>query len=449
VTLLLVAALVCVPVLGRDLSVRLSPGAAEAQTVAATFSYIYDDNGNMVSRTDGTHSDTFSYDAENRLVATDVQIGPTAGSVTHSYDAEGIRTSRTENGRTTRYTVDKNRELAQVLVEIDERGTVATYTHGLDLLSQTRPSGGTRFYLYDGLGSTRQLTDAAGAVTDTYTYDAFGNVLAASGSTANVYLYRGEQLDPNVGFYYLRARYYAPAIGRFLTMDPFAGSVFDPASLHRYLYAGADPVNAHDPTGEFTLNDLLIAGAILGVFAGLGYATLGGWKGAAAGAVVGAIVVVTRGRILARRQAEQTQAAARAARALEERQAARFFKKEAQKRAKTTVEEAENAVQAGGTGTRSEARVESALQGLRNKSGAILVASSPAEREARAREVTGSILNEFGEDGCLAVELFVLHLELVTGELSPPLAPQADELFRVLRRALEVTGPSRGCRLAD
>jgi RHS repeat-associated protein len=86
-------------------------------------------------------------------------------------------------------------------------------------------------------------------VTDTYTYDAFGVLLASTGATPNVYLYTGEQLDPNVGFYYLRARYYDAAIGRFITIDPRQGNIFEPVSLHRYLYGGANPVNNRDPSG--------------------------------------------------------------------------------------------------------------------------------------------------------------------------------------------------------
>jgi RHS repeat-associated protein len=62
--------------------------------------------------------------------------------------------------------------------------------------------------------------------------------------------YRGEQYDPDLGLYYLRARYYNPGTGRFMTRDPEAGNRFDPASLHKYLYAGGDPVNEIDPTGR-------------------------------------------------------------------------------------------------------------------------------------------------------------------------------------------------------
>jgi RHS repeat-associated protein len=96
----------------------------------------------------------------------------------------------------------------------------------------------------------RQLTNAAGGVTDSYEYDAFGNALQTSGSTPNNYLYRGEQYDPDLGLYYLRARYYNPTTGRFMSRDPYDGNQADPRSLHKYLYAGGDPVNFVDPLGR-------------------------------------------------------------------------------------------------------------------------------------------------------------------------------------------------------
>ncbi|MGA9672319.1 MAG: RHS repeat-associated core domain-containing protein, partial [Terracidiphilus sp.] len=62
--------------------------------------------------------------------------------------------------------------------------------------------------------------------------------------------YRGEQFDSDLGLYYLRARYYNPATGRFLSRDPEGGKAKDPVSLHKYLYANGDPVNGWDPTGR-------------------------------------------------------------------------------------------------------------------------------------------------------------------------------------------------------
>jgi len=90
-----------------------------------------------------------------------------------------------------------------------------------------------------GGSSVRHLTDSAGAVTDSYEYDAYGNEVASTGSTPNAYLYRGERYGADLGLYYLRARWYNPVTRRFMTRDPYQGSIYDPASLHRYNYARA------------------------------------------------------------------------------------------------------------------------------------------------------------------------------------------------------------------
>jgi RHS repeat-associated protein len=74
-------------------------------------------------------------------------------------------------------------------------------------------------------------------------------------------------LDANVGFYYLRARYYNQGTGRFITTDPEQGNIFDPVSLHRYLYANANPVDNHDPSGRLTLIETVkVLGALATVF---------------------------------------------------------------------------------------------------------------------------------------------------------------------------------------
>jgi len=98
-------------------------------------------------------------------------------------------------------------------------------------------------------GDARFLTNMAGMVTDTYQFDAFGNQIAGTGTTANNFLYSGKQFDNSTGLYYLRARYYRMPTGRFLTIDPYQGTILDPASLHKYVYTGNNPVNLIDPTG--------------------------------------------------------------------------------------------------------------------------------------------------------------------------------------------------------
>ncbi|HUX86340.1 MAG TPA: RHS repeat-associated core domain-containing protein, partial [Chloroflexota bacterium] len=79
----------------------------------------------------------------------------------------------------------------------------------------------------------------------------------------------GQQLDPNLGFYFLRARYYAPALGRFLSRDPFPGNAFDPPSLHPYLFVRDNPVNRADPSGEQDIIGAAIAASIISVFVGI------------------------------------------------------------------------------------------------------------------------------------------------------------------------------------
>ena len=129
-------------------------------------------------------------------------------------------------------------------------GESITYTYGDDLISQSRGAT-THIYHYDGLGSTRALSGATDTLTDTYDYDAFGELLNQTGSTENNYLFTGEQYDPNLGQYYLRARYYNPATGRFTQMDAWMGVDSDPITLNKYVYANVDPVNMVDPSGYF------------------------------------------------------------------------------------------------------------------------------------------------------------------------------------------------------
>jgi RHS repeat-associated protein len=175
-------------------------------------------------------------------------------------DCDGNRVRETVVATTTYHLVDQQNltRYAQVLEERTALtgAPVVTYVYGLDLISQNR--GGTvHYYGYDALGTVRYLTGSAGTVTDTYVYDAFGIEIGGTASTVNWYRYTGEQYDADLGMYYLRARYYKPELGRFWTMDSFEGHQTDPLSLHKYLYCHADPVNNTDPSGHFTITEMV------------------------------------------------------------------------------------------------------------------------------------------------------------------------------------------------
>ena len=87
-------------------------------------------------------------------------------------------------------------------------------------------------------------------VTDTYDYDAFGNLIYSTGTTPNVYLYSGEQFDPDLHLYYNRARYLNTSTGRFWSKDDAEGHDERSTSLHKYVYAEGNPVDNLDPTGN-------------------------------------------------------------------------------------------------------------------------------------------------------------------------------------------------------
>ena len=219
------------------------------------------------------NSALYEYNAENKLVKATVQNGVLVTEESYTYDYEGNRTSKTthRSDGVTEYVkyLNDNSSLTNVLAEIDSEGSVqAYYTIGADLISQER-NGRTSFYLYDGHGSVVGLANESGVVTDTYCYDAFGNLLKSTGSTANNYRYCGEQFDETTGLYYLRARYMDTSTGRFISQDTYQGTINDPVSLHKYLYANSNPVTYSDPSEYMSMAGLAVRGVVIGALSGL------------------------------------------------------------------------------------------------------------------------------------------------------------------------------------
>jgi RHS repeat-associated protein len=239
-------------------------------TLQRTIYYEYDDNGNTTKKrvvsVGGVLQETvYSWDGDNRLVG--VQK-PNGDVIEYAYDTDGIRVSSTVNGVTTQYLVDKNRDYAQVLAEYQNNNLQVEYVYGLDLISQEQGADKS-FYLVDGLGSTRGLTDEGSSQIAAYNYDAFGNLLNAAGGVENNYLFAGEQFDNNLGDYYLRARYYNTRTGGFISRDSFNGDIYDPLSQHKYQYAHRNPISNTDPSGLMSLLDINISNKLLAKIIGL------------------------------------------------------------------------------------------------------------------------------------------------------------------------------------
>ena len=158
--------------------------------------------------------------------------------------------------------------------------------------SRTRV-GPSELYGYDAHRNIAFLTDGTGAETDTYDYDAWGNLVASTGSTPNSRLFVGEEFDPDLGLINLRARQYRAVLGRFLTIDPLdavataAPKVSDantgvldpdmrallplvipnqilnerllaPGGQNRYQFASSDPVLKVDPSGRDTIAEYVL-----------------------------------------------------------------------------------------------------------------------------------------------------------------------------------------------
>jgi RHS repeat-associated protein len=237
--------------------------------------WTWDANGNLAGKVGEA---TYTWDFDSRLQQVTLQDGTV---VTHTYDADGVRVrsvTRKSDGTTTAvdYLVDTAGALSQVVAESTQVGAgvsalSAYYVRGDDLLAVMRPgaaAGGwaSHFYHADGLGSIRALTDESAAVTDRYEFTAFGEPVEHEGEDPNAFLFAGEQLDPNSGFYYNRARWMDPGVGRFVSSDPFAGATSEPLSLHKYLYSHCDPMGKVDPTGRSVAEWAIVAASLAALF---------------------------------------------------------------------------------------------------------------------------------------------------------------------------------------
>ncbi len=182
--------------------------------------------------------------------------------VSFTYDAEGLRTGKTVNGEKTVYVWDGD----QVVMELSEGGKVQKrYIRGNDLVYADKGDEMEKtYYVTDTHGNVVQLLDETGNVTKTYEYDSFGNEVNPDKKDENPFRYCGEYYDKETEEIYLRARYYQPSVGRFITRDTYTGESDESLSLHLYTYCENDSVNAWDPSGHYKIKMKHINGRKIG-----------------------------------------------------------------------------------------------------------------------------------------------------------------------------------------
>ena len=205
--------------------------------------YDYDLDGNLIAQIDGAESSSYIFNPENQLV----RVETPRGEWNFEYDGFGNRVAAVHNGIRTEYLLDPM-GIVDVVAEYAADGTLlARYTHGNGLISRDDSTTGTTYYDFDSLGSTVGLSDATGEYVNTYSNLPFGEMLAMMETVSNPFRFTGQSgvMSDQSGLLYMRARYYSPSIGRFISEDPLGLNGGD-SNLYRYVYntpnSGIDPL---------------------------------------------------------------------------------------------------------------------------------------------------------------------------------------------------------------
>ncbi len=229
--------------------------------------YTYDRNGNLLARLEsrfsaqaggeaGGHMDemgkgdkaaetktaTYTYDPFNQLTGYKTMSGVNAS---YGYYAGGLRSNKTVNGVTTGYYYDGMNVVNEVT-----NGIVSTNLRGAGYISRKTGDNTPNYFLYNIHTDVTQLANENGTVVKNYDYDAWGTPTKDDGAQIdNPIRYAGEYFDDESGMIYLRARYYQPEVGRFVSEDPAKDG------MNWYGYCSGNPVIRFDPSGLFEKDD--------------------------------------------------------------------------------------------------------------------------------------------------------------------------------------------------
>ncbi len=225
------------------------------QLINATLDQQYNPQKNrLISATTGGQSVSFGYDNEGQLqskggvaYAFDSTHRLTGyGANQFWYDGVGNRLKASRNNIVTHYIYDA---AGNLLAEADGNKSITRYyIHGLGLMAMVDAQTNQLYvYHFDGTGHTVAMTDADQAIVNRYAYDPYGRILGKEEAIVQPFTYVGQAgvMTEVDGLYYMRARYYDPSTGRFISEDPigFAGGIY------LYAYVGGNPISRIDPTG--------------------------------------------------------------------------------------------------------------------------------------------------------------------------------------------------------
>ncbi len=226
--------------------------------------YRYDEVGNVTERfvrgaaplsvtdegvTNGLKT-TYEYDYRNLLTA--VKDASSGRRILFSYNGDGLRTAMTvesagQEATKTYYVVDPNARQSRVIEEREQQGELlASFIYVGDRAFAMKSLGEHEFLLADRIGTVRVVTDHEGVVKEDSSSDPFFDGRTPGPQPRNRHRFTGEWFDDETGLVYLRARYYDPRIGRFISKDP--SGIRGGSNMYRYV--GNDPVNARDPSGR-------------------------------------------------------------------------------------------------------------------------------------------------------------------------------------------------------
>jgi RHS repeat-associated protein len=223
----------------------------------------YDARQNITSAPLDNQAFQFEYNLNDRLTS--------VNGFSREYDAaDNLIAWSGPDGRT-RLTVNPEAALTQVLMKRDGDGRTHRYVYAGGLLYDDI-NGDIRVYHYDYRGNTVAFSDESGMVTGTISYGPYGEIANRSGDSESIFLHGGLWgviTEPLSGLQYMRYRWYAPQLKRFLSKDAHVGDIGNPASLNRYAYGGGNPVSFNDPSGEFFNFIAAAVGAVVGAVVGV------------------------------------------------------------------------------------------------------------------------------------------------------------------------------------